>query len=113
MYKNWKIKKSDCSQKEYTQVVKWCDDNGYRVMGDDMYYYTLLVTQHSLLTHDEIKSLREDAYKVNSDPITAHIQVLRDEEQTDDVIAKIAALIEERKKIRLEIKERYPYPDEN
>ena len=113
MYKNWKIKKSDFNQKEYSKVVKWCDDHGYRIMADDTYYYTLLIPEQLPLTHDEIKALREDAYKINSDPITAHIQVLRDEEQTDDVIAEIATLIEERRKIRLEIKEKYPYPDEN
>ena len=45
------------------------------------------------------------------DPITAQINRLRDEEQTEDIKAKIFELIEERKAKVEEIKERYPYPD--
>ncbi len=52
---------------------------------------------------------RERAYTVYVDPITAHINRLRDEEQTPEVQEKIAKLTEERKVKVAEIKQCYPY----
>ena len=63
-------------------------------------------------TKEELQMLRSEAYKAEVDPITCHIQRLTDEEQTPEVIAEIAALIEERKAKVAEIKARYPYPEE-
>ncbi len=60
-------------------------------------------------TEEEIKALRAEAYLIEVDPITAHIQRLRDEEQTEEVIAEIESLIEERALKVEEIKQRYPY----
>ena len=60
-------------------------------------------------SEEEIKALRANAYLIEVDPITAHIQRLRDEEQTEEVIAEIESLIEERALKVEEIKERYPY----
>lgn len=60
---------------------------------------------------DEQKENRARAYKEEIDPITAHIQRLRDEEQTEEVIAEIEALIAERTAKVEEIKARYPYPE--
>lgn len=53
---------------------------------------------------------REIAYIAEIDPITAHIQRLRDKEQTEEVIAEIAELIAERDAKVEEIKARFPYP---
>lgn len=58
---------------------------------------------------EEMRQARADAYANDVDPITAHIQRLSDEEQTPEVIAEIAALVEERKAKVSEIKARYPY----
>lgn len=63
-------------------------------------------------TKEEIQALRSDAYKTEVDPITCHIQRLGDEEQTAEIIAEIASLVEERKAKVAEIKARYPYPAE-
>jgi len=52
---------------------------------------------------------RERAYTAEVDTITAHINRLRDEEQTPETQEKIAKLIEERKAKVAEIKQRYPY----
>lgn len=60
-------------------------------------------------TKEEISALRERDYKAEVDPITCHIQRLGDEEQTPEVIAEIAKLVEERKAKVEEIKARYPY----
>ena len=63
-------------------------------------------------TKEEISTLREQAYIQEVDPITCHINRLKDEEQTPEVIAEIAQLVEERKAKVEEIKQRYPYPVE-
>ena len=62
-------------------------------------------------TKEEQQKAREEAYKAEIDPITCHIQRLSDEEQTPEVIAEIAALVEERKDKVAEIKARYPYSE--
>lgn len=64
-------------------------------------------------THDEIREMRAEAYQSEVDPITCHINRLRDAEQTGDILAEIAELVAERDAKVAEIKERYPYPDEN
>lgn len=63
-------------------------------------------------THEEQSEKRAEAYRVEIDPITSHIQRLRDEEQTEEIVAKITELIAERNSKVTEIKERYPYPNE-
>ena len=52
---------------------------------------------------------RELAYTAEVDKITAHIQRLRDKEQTEEVVAQIAELIAERDAKVEEIKVRFPY----
>ena len=60
-------------------------------------------------TDEQQKERRSIAYQEEVDPITAHISRLRDEEQTEEVIAKIEELKQERADKVEEIKERYPY----
>ena len=60
-------------------------------------------------TDEEIKQARANAYLQEVDPITAHIQRLRDEEGSEE---KIKELIEQRKQKVEEIKGRYPYKGE-
>lgn len=61
-------------------------------------------------SEEEQKEKRAQAYLLEVDPITAHIQRERDELQPDE--EKIAELIQERAEKVQEIKERYPYPVE-
>ena len=63
-------------------------------------------------TKEEQRQARAEAYRQEKDPITCQINSLRDEEQTPEVIAEIASLVEERKAKVAEIKARYPYPVE-
>ena len=63
-------------------------------------------------TKEEQQKAREEAYRAKVDPITCHINRLKDEEQTAEVIAEIASLVEERKAKVAEIKARYPYSEE-
>lgn len=57
-----------------------------------------------------LKEMREQAYTKEVDGITAHIQRLRDKEQTPEIVAEIEQLIAERDAKVEEIKQRYPYP---
>lgn len=52
---------------------------------------------------------REKAYIAEVDPITSHISRLKDEEQTEEIIAEIEQLKAERTEKRNAIKERFPY----
>lgn len=63
-------------------------------------------------TKEKQQKARQEAYKAEIDPITCHINRLKDEEQTPEVIAEIAQLVEERKAKVEEIKQRYPYVSE-
>ncbi len=59
-----------------------------------------------------VEETRAGLYAAQVDPITAHINRLRDEELTPEVAAEIAALVEERKVLVEEIKANNPYPVE-
>lgn len=63
-------------------------------------------------TYDEVKARRKMLYVMQKDPITCQIQSLRDEEQTEEIVAEIEALKVERAEIVAKIKEENPYPTE-
>lgn len=65
--------------------------------------------QKPVPTNEEIKQARANAYVLEVDPITAHIQRLKDE--TPVPSGEIAALIAERDAKVVEIKSRYPYSE--
>lgn len=69
----------------------------------------LLKSEIPAPTHDEQSEKRAEAYRNEVDPITSHIQRLRDEEPESE---KIAELLTERVAKVAEIKERYPYPEQ-
>lgn len=64
------------------------------------------------LTYEEVRQKRSELYALEVDPLTAQINRLRDEEQTPEIVAKIASLVEERKAIVAKIKAENPYPTE-
>ena len=94
---------------------KVVEDAEHTVDDYDLYYYDernaeyLLKTDIPAPSDDEQSAKRELAYIKEVDPITSHIQRLKDEEQTEEIIAKIAQLITERTTKVEEIKARYPY----
>lgn len=57
-----------------------------------------------------VEETRAGLYAAKVDPITAHINRLRDEELTPEIAAEIAKLVEERKLLVEEIKVNNPYP---
>lgn len=63
-------------------------------------------------TKEEVEQIRRQSYITQVDPITAHINRLRDEPVvTPELEAEIASLIEKRKLLVEEIKANNPYPD--
>ena len=69
----------------------------------------LLKSEIPAPTHDEQSEKRAEAYRNEVDPITSHIQRLRDDDPESE---EIAELIAERTAKVAEIKTRFPYPDE-
>lgn len=77
---------------------------------NSLWYLKGYAPEKPIPTKEEIKQLRAKAYQQEVDPITSHIQRLRDKEQTEEIITKINELIAERDAKVQEIQERYPYP---
>lgn len=78
---------------------------------DGRWFLTGYAPEEPEKTMEEVEAMRRSAYIVEVDPITSHIQRLRDEEQTEEIIAKIEDLKSERNVKVDEIKERFPYQD--
>ena len=79
---------------------------------DDYKHYDGEFTLHNIeKDNEEAKQARANAYAVEVDPITAHIQRLKDENPIPE--GEIAELIAERNAKVEEIKKRYPYIDNN
>lgn len=84
---------------------------------DDLNNGTLIIVDNEVVekpepTIEEISVLREQLYIKNADPITCHINRLKDEEQTAEILAEIETLKAERATIIAKIKEENPYPEE-
>ena len=63
-------------------------------------------------TKEDVSEKRRQLYIAEKDPITCQIQALRDEEQTEEIIAQIESLKEERARVVEKIKAENPYPQE-
>lgn len=100
------------TKENYTQGAIWCKENNATIEVVDGEYVIVAIPEPLPPTKEEQQQARQQAYQAEVDPITCHIQRLGDEEQTPEVIAEIASLIEERKAKVEEIKARYPYPVE-
>ena len=106
----------DKLNKPYTEeqrcdfIVKNNHQSGYEIQETDD---ALLAVYNEPLppTEEEQRENRARAYQAEVDPITSHIQRLRDEEQTEEVIAEVESLVTERTAKVEEIKQRYPYPE--
>lgn len=114
-YENWKIKKTELEEKqeEYSAVADWCNEtqtHHIEEIGDE---YCVVKNPEPLPpTKEEVSETRKQLYIEQVDPITAQISRLRDEEQTEEVVAKIEALKAERSELVAKIKEENPYPEE-
>jgi len=93
------------------EAAVWCNANNafIDVIGENRYEIKE-IPEPAAPTQEEQRMNRAVAYQYEVDPITCHIQRLRDEEQTEEVIEEIAELIAERDAKVEEIKARFPYP---
>lgn len=102
---------------EFLCIVKdeVVEDAEHTVNDYSLYYYDernaeyLLNADIPAPSDDEQSAKRELAYTKEVDPITCHINRLKDEEQTEEIISEIEQLIAERTAKVEEIKARYPY----
>jgi predicted S18 family serine protease len=79
---------------------------------DGSWYLTGYAPEKPAPTKEEVSETRRQLYTQQVDPITAHINRLKDEEQTDEVIAQIEALKSERAEVVAKIKSENKYPEE-
>lgn len=93
-----------------TDVAVWCDNNNAYVEDLGNKIYEIKAIPEHIPTEEEQRQNRAFAYQQEVDPITSHIQRLRDKEQTPEIQAEIAELIAERDTKVEKIKQRYPYP---
>lgn len=90
-------------------IVEYNHNQGYEIEETDE---SMLAIQPDpyVPTDEEQRQNRANAYAVEVDPITAHIQRLKDQNPIPE--GEIAELIAERGAKVAEIKERYPYTEE-
>lgn len=79
---------------------------------DGNLYLSGYAPEKPLPTYEEVRQTREALYRDQKDPITCQIQSLRDEEETEEILAEIEALKVKRAEIVAKIKEENPYPTE-
>lgn len=103
------VYKKDLTNKTYADLASYCNHNDCHIE-DKGEYLESVKNEYQLPTDEQQRQNRAIAYKAEVDPITSHIQRLRDEEELDE--EKIAELIAERNAKVEEIKERYPYYEE-
>ena len=101
------------TKENYTQGAIWCNENNAMIEVIDGEYVIVAIPEPLPPTKEEQQQAREDAYRNEVDPITCHIQRLRDNDVvTPELEAEIAKLVEERKAKVAEVKARYPYSEE-
>ena len=96
------------TNKQYADLAVYCNANNCHIE-DKGEYLESVENPKYIPTDEEIRQLRAEAYALEVDCITAHIQRLRDENPIPE--DEISALIEERALKVEEIKQRYPYPN--
>lgn len=99
------------TNKEYADLAVYCNRNDCHIE-DKGAYLESVQNEHHESTYDEVKEIRARLYQRFVDPITSHIQRLRDKEQTEEIVTKINELIAERDIKVQEIIDKYPYPVE-
>ena len=98
----------------FENARKWADENNAHFLEiepkEDGVRQFKIVELTLIEKQEEVEQTRKQLYIAEVDPITAHINRLRDEELTPEVAAEIAELVEERKIKVEEIKANNPYP---
>lgn len=96
------------TKENYLEGVNWCNENNAQINP-----FTWEIEAIPSPTYEEVRQAREILYTKQKDPITCQIQALRDEEQTEEIIAQIEELKIKRSHVVAKIKEENPYPEDN
>jgi len=106
MYENWKLLKTDYKEHsaEYTEVAKWCNENGYFI-DDDGEYYKVVKDEPSQedLRNSEIAELK--AYLESTDYISNKLIEAIDDAELQDLKEKYADVLARRREARARINE--------
>lgn len=102
-------KELDCIECGDTPVVDGYTEIERELGYDSKWYVKGYAPEQPIPTKEEQSEKRRMAYIAEKDPITCHIQSLRDEEQTPEIEEEINQLIAERAEVVTSIKERFPY----
>lgn len=100
----------------FENARQWCNENNAHFLEiepkEDGVRQFKIVELTLVEVQEEVRLTRASLYAQKKDPITCQIQALRDEEQTDEVVAEIENLKAERAAVVAEIKANNPYPVE-
>lgn len=96
------------TNKQHADLSVYCNQNDCHIE-DKGEYLESVQNEHPAPTYDEVKETRARLYQQQVDPITSHIQRLRDDENPDE--EKIGELIRERSELVAKIQEENPYPE--
>lgn len=98
----------------FENARKWAEENNAHFLEiepkEDGTRQFKIVELTLVEVQEEVRLTRASLYAQKKDPITCQIQALRDEEQTDEVVAEIENLKAERAAVVAEIKANNPYP---
>lgn len=102
------------SEEYPAEAAEWCMNNNATISEiepiEGVRRFEIVAINPYQPTDEDIRKMRENAYEAKVDPITAHIQRLRDTvPMTEEVETEIAELIVERDAEVQKIKEHYPY----
>ena len=92
--------------------IREVEDDEIEQAYDGSWYVKGYAPEKPAPTKEEVEETRKQLYTAQVDPITAQISRLRDEEQTEEIVAEIVALKVERSELVAKIKEENPYPVE-
>ena len=102
------VYKDGMTNTKYADLAVYCNENNCHIedKGD---YLEAIENEPYVPTDEEQKENRARAYQAEVDPITLHIQRLRDQDPIPE--GEIAELIAEREAKVEEIRQRYPYSE--
>lgn len=108
-YSNWKIKQSELEEKqeEYSEVADWCNENGYTIEDDGVYYKVVKLPEPTPPTDEQIKQMRINYRREHIDDQTAErSRKMANGTWTEEDEQKYLALDAE---VTAYIEEHYPY----
>lgn len=109
-FENWKVKKSEVNDAEYSAVAEWCNENQTHTIEDAGEYYRVVEIEPYNPTNEEISEMRQSAYTERTDPLT--LRKMRKQALGEWTSEDEAEYIAQIKSISEAIEKEYPYNSE-